>query len=364
MSVYIRYALDPTGVNPDNFVSGELHTLNDLPVRVIVPRYGPFFTEGLVVYDHLSQRALIKGADYRIPVISQEATLRHGKEIADAILIENQAVASQVRISYQTLGGDYQNNISNIVAIYEAVINDSRNIDWATGVYGKPNAYPPGPHPHWLSDIYGFEPLTFQLERIAQAILLGNAPGFEMIFQSLKNASATKQEIEEGQPLPKWITLETLIHALDKYNFNTITITPNQATIRNAESVWYDVAATNIPESQNWYWTILHQTTTPADFVMNSGILNMQRGKGRFMIQSARNLQKEDNEIFRIQIRRNSTTGMVLMTSPPMTMQRHTAFAQDSLLPAFVNPIIATPRLRRTAKVYAANMSIWADQYN
>jgi hypothetical protein len=364
MTVYVRYALDPTGVNPDNFVSGELHTLSNRPVRVVVPKHGPFFTEGLIVYDHLTQRPLVKNVDYRIPVISREATMKFGLEIADAILIENQAVSAQVRVSYQSLGGNYQNNIENIVSIYEAVINDSRNIDWETGIYGKPAAYPPGPHPHWLSEIFGFEPLTFQLERIAQAILLGNAPGYEVIFQSLLKATATKAEIEEGQSIPKWLTLEGLIHTLDKYNFNTVKVTIDPTRIKNSQYAWFDVEATRIPEEELWYWTIQHETTDHTDFVMNSGILNMNQGKGRFMVQSARDLHEEADEYFRIQIRRNGVEGMVLYTSPRMTLNRHAAFDRESLLPAFVNPMMASPRIKVAAKTYAANMAVWNHLYN
>jgi hypothetical protein len=366
MSVYVRYQLDPTGQNPDNYVSGELHTLSNRPVRVIVPRHGPFFSDdssNLVVYDHITNRVLVKNVDYRVPVISREATLKFGKEIADALLIENQAVSAQVRVSYQSLGGHYQNNIDNIVSIYEAVINDSRNVDWETGVYGKPAAYPPGPHPHWLSEIFGFEPLTFQLERIAQAILLGNAPGYEVIFQSLLKATATKAEIEEGRPLPKWLTLEGLIHTLDKYNFNTIQVTIDPTRLSNGVSAWFDVSSTRIPENEQWFWTIAHETTDVTDFVMNSGLLTMRDGKGRFMIQSARDKHSELDEYFRIEIRRNGVNGMVLYTSPRLTLNRHSSFDRDSLLPAFVNPLMASPRIKVSARTYAANMTVWNQLY-
>ena len=361
MTVYHRYPLDPTGNNPDNYVSGELHTLSDRPKRVLTPRYGPFFTErNLILYDHMSNTPLVKGVDYIVPTISREASLKFGEEIADAILIENTAISSQVRVSYQTLGGEYQNNISNLVAIYEAVINDSRNIDWATGIYGKPAAYPPGPHAHWLSDIFGFEPLTFQLERIAQAILLGHAPAYELIYQSIKNSTATMEDVERGEKVEKWLTLEGLIHALDKYNFNTITVTPREGSIRNGSSLWLDVEATHVPDDERWYWTIEHVDTEASDFVLTSGILDMRYGRGRAMVQSSRDLHREDREFFRVQIRRNSPTGMVIGRSLPLSMSPHFSFSKDSLLPALTVPDINSPRLRRSAKVYAVNMSVWS----
>ena len=124
MSAYYRYPEDPTGVNPDNLVSGEIHQLSNRPIRVAVPKYAPFFTDSLIVYDGLTQQPLVRGQDYKIPTISREATLRFGKEIADAILIENSNVSDEIRITYQVLGGVHQNNIDNIVNIYEQFVND------------------------------------------------------------------------------------------------------------------------------------------------------------------------------------------------------------------------------------------------
>ena len=99
MPVYHRYPEDLTGVNPDNLVVGEVIVLNDRPIRVGVPKYAPFFSKSLVIIDELTQRTLIKGVDYRIPIISQEATLRVGEEIADAFLIENKDVSPNIRAS-------------------------------------------------------------------------------------------------------------------------------------------------------------------------------------------------------------------------------------------------------------------------
>ena len=45
----IRYPLDPTGVNPNNLVIGELAVLQTRPVRAITPIYGPFFSESVKV---------------------------------------------------------------------------------------------------------------------------------------------------------------------------------------------------------------------------------------------------------------------------------------------------------------------------
>ena len=63
----IRYALDTTGVNPDNLVSGERHTLSDLRNRIIAPVNGAFFTDGFTIKDTVTGRTLVRGTDYVWP---------------------------------------------------------------------------------------------------------------------------------------------------------------------------------------------------------------------------------------------------------------------------------------------------------
>ena len=348
MPTYYRYPEDLTGVNPDNLVVGEVITLNDRPIRVAVPKYAPFFTKSLVVIDELTQRVLTKGIDYSVPIISQEASLRTGEEIGDAFLIENKDVSPNIRVTYQVLGGSYQSNIANITQIYEAYINDNRSVDWLTGVYGKPDTYPPSLHPHWLSEIYGFEPITVQLERIAQAIMLGNTPAFEMFLESIETRFATLTDMEMGKPLKRAVTLEGLLHVLNKYNFNSIVMTPESFVLKNGRSLWFDVNATNVPDEKRYYWTIEHETSTMDDFVAQSGIVNLVNGKGRFMIQSFRDTMLEPEEYFRVYLRRNGPDGQIVVKSRRLKLLKHLAYVRilDVLRVCSVND----PRVPRIAK--------------
>ena len=350
MPVYHRYPEDLTGTKPDNLIVGELYSLSDRQVRVSVPKYGPFFVESLQVYDNVTQRRLDKGVDYRVPMIVREASLRTGKEIGDSILIENSEVSSQIRLTYQCLGGDYQNNIDNIVQIYESYLNDNRSVDWLTGIYGKPTEFPPSPHPHWLSEIYGFEPLTVQMERIVQAILLGNTPAFEQLLASMNSKGASIPEMNAGLPIKKFVSLEGLLHVLDKYNFNSMSMKPASLKISNGQGIWVDVKASYVPEDVNYYWSIEHDTSSPEDFVANTGYVNLSHGEGRFMIQTMKDLVAEEAETFRIALRRNSGQGQIVMLSRQLTLAKHRDAADSSAFKALTVCCIGDPRIARTKK--------------
>lgn len=359
MAVYTRYPEDPTGQNRDNLISGELFQLTDRPIRVLVPKYGPFFVnESLVIYDGVTEHPLVRGQDYRVPLVSQELSLRYGIEVGDAILIENPGVSSGGRITYQCVGGDYQNNVDNIVQIYEAVVNDHRGVDWLTGVYGKPSEFKPSPHPHWLSEIYGFEPLTHQLERLVQAVLLGHAPAYEQLLKAYESAAATKEEMELGKPSKRLVNLEGLIHVLDKYNFNQMKLIPETLNLRNGASVWFDVEATHDRESMTYYWKIEHIGTQPEDFQANTGIVHLVKGRGRFIVQSARDKGYEDEEGFRVTLHVRSPEGVQVLRSPKMTLKRHGAGYRAKIRDAMTTCCEASPLMKRTARTLSINRSL------
>lgn len=351
MPVYHRYPEDFTGANPDNFVDGELCSLSDRPIRVIVPKYGPFYVNSaLVLYDNFTMRRLEKGVDYTTPVIVRELCLKTGMEVADAILIINRSVSSQVRLSYQNVGGDYQNNIDNIIQIYESFMNDNRSIDWVDGIYNKPSGFPPSPHPHYLSDVYGFEAVNVQLERLAQAIMLGNTPAFEAMLDAIDSRSASIPEMDLGLPSNKFVTLQGLLHTLDKYNFNALTIKPEGLEIGNGKQMFVDVYSTNLPDDVTLYWTIDHETTSPEDFVYQSGTIEMRHGVGRFSIRSAKDIMEEPTEFFRIMIRRNGPSGQVIGRTRRMKLLQHDAKASDSFFTAMSVCCLGNPKLIRNAK--------------
>lgn len=177
----VRFDYDPTGVNPDNLVSNEIHNLTSNFVRAFAPVYGPFFADSVVLFDNANDRQLVRGVDYSITELNQDVTLRLGKEISSVVLVLNVNVSSAVRMTYQVLGGLYQNQADAIANMYSALIQDNRPIAWEN-VLGKPLAFPPTLHLHNLEDVYGFEPVVNAVERIRSAIILSDVPAFEALI--------------------------------------------------------------------------------------------------------------------------------------------------------------------------------------
>lgn len=353
-----RFQLDETGTNPDNLVSGEVVQLSDRRYRCVVPKHGPFYVDSIRLYDGVTQQPLTQ-LQYSIPMISQEATLRMGKAVADTIIIEDETVSSSVLVTYQALGGMFQNNIANVVAIFETFLNDNRSIDWATGVYGKPNAYPPSEHPHSVMDLFGFESLTFVFEQIRQAILLGNTPAYEMIYDALTKAKATKQEVDEGDINTKLVSLEVLQHAAKRYNFNNFKLTPMIGSIVQDKTLLMKVEA-SWPQGEvdTLYWKINHIETNPGDFVINSGTVQLLRGVGQFTLQAVYVPGVTIDRKFEIVFYRGGIGKLELFRSFEITLKKNSRFS-ITILDASVNCCRNSPMLGRHPTVTSVNSAIW-----
>lgn len=184
-----RYPLDKTGENPNNFVGNERHSLNPQPnltnVRVLAPYYGPFFSNSIRIVDMANGRQLVKDTDYKITDLLQDAALSFGAPIGQFVVIINGLVSNEVAVSYQVLGGNYQNDATAIQHVYETFLNDTRPVDWSN-ISGKPLEYPPSLHIHLLEDVIGFGPVIVALEQVKEAILLGNTPVIQALIDWVK----------------------------------------------------------------------------------------------------------------------------------------------------------------------------------
>lgn len=183
----LRYSLDLSGNNSNNLVVGEVHALAAVaPNRTIVPEYGAFYTESLVVRLEGSLTNLQPGIDFDyVPThLHQEATHLSGKEVCQLIVIINQALMGNIVIEYQSVGGEFSVSTNALQQLIETLQLDERPVVWGE-IIGLPNDFPPSSHFHPLSDFYGFGNVVDALEGIRQALLASGAPDFTEIYQYL-----------------------------------------------------------------------------------------------------------------------------------------------------------------------------------
>lgn len=186
-----RYELDPTGVSPDNYVVNEVMTLvgGVDTVRAAMPEYGAFFSDTVTVYDVGNSRPLVKDEDFYFTELYELPTAKYGREICAVILFVKNTISSNVRINYQALGGEYSYSNQAVIDQINQLQLDNRNVAYKD-IIGKPEGFNPTHHLHDIGDVYGFEYITLAIDRVRQAILLGDRVNNERIFQFVKDQVA------------------------------------------------------------------------------------------------------------------------------------------------------------------------------
>lgn len=183
--IIFQYPLDLYGTNPNNLVIGETHVLPAGTNRAIVPNYGAFYSESLVVRDADTNLPLIKGEQYKAVQLYQEATTKSGKEVTAIVLVTDPNVSPNIAIDYQVVGGEYTLSVIALRTMLEEINLDGRTIEWGD-VLGKPLYFPPSPHLHDAGDIYGFEYLVEILDAVRAAIINGNEGSLQELRQYIQ----------------------------------------------------------------------------------------------------------------------------------------------------------------------------------
>lgn len=248
----INLELDVSGQNPDNLILDEPHSLSSRPTRSIAPDHGAFFADSFVLRSGSSIWG-VRGQDYQIVELHQEATLRFGREICSVVLVLNQSVPSDVTISYQALGGPYANNDKSIANLYQSVINDNRPIDWGN-VFDKPSEFTPTIHRHLLDDVYGFEPIVDYLERIKRAITLGQTDVvLSVIDRTLSNFGC--KELPKVLPSTKMVQYDALLYFLSRRKIlNDIWVESTCCEWRKGTEGAIRVDTSGYPVGTTLYW--------------------------------------------------------------------------------------------------------------
>lgn len=194
MSEYIiKYPLDLTGETPENRIEGEPHVLEPGLNRSLVPRYGAFYTDGLVVRDADTTEILTPNDQY-IPIMYHaEASERAGKEVCAGIVVLDGTVSDNVVVDYQVVGGDYQNLTQVILDLIENLNLDEREVMWGD-LLGRPDAFPPAQHLHDLGDIFGFEYLVQAVSDLRDAVLYGDVASHDEIKAMIEARRAELQQ--------------------------------------------------------------------------------------------------------------------------------------------------------------------------
>jgi hypothetical protein len=180
-NIIVKYPLDLSGTNPSNRIPNEPHVLSPGLNRSVIPKYGAFFTETLVIIDADSGFELIPNDDYTPILYVQEASERAAKEVCGGIVVTNGSISNNVLVTYHPIGGGYASYTQVILELITTLNLDDRSISYGD-LLGVPALFSPGEHLHDIGDLYGFEYVVEALAKVREAILLGDQASHDEII--------------------------------------------------------------------------------------------------------------------------------------------------------------------------------------
>lgn len=169
------YPLDITGLNSANRVVDELHTVQ-IPTGAlsafIVPNYAPFNGDNVTVKHGApgsGQTTLVKGTDYVLRHEFRHARVNLGKAFYGSIVFINRNISGPVYVTYNTLGGVYVLDSTQIIIDRTNDLLALNTVLWDQ-IVGVPEALPPVAHTHPADELLGWNAMIAALGDVADAI--------------------------------------------------------------------------------------------------------------------------------------------------------------------------------------------------
>ena len=199
-----EYSLDTTGNLAANKIINEDHTVtkeNDKDYNFIIPRYAPYHAGSLRVFlkEGNSLTALTEGTDWNPSLHFTGASLAIGRPIYGAVSFNRPDFEGEVRIEYQTLGGQYTLDEAGIAEILANIIYNPRGLTWEK-ITNLPTTFAPTDHPWNFEDMVGMREIKEALLKIEEAILSKDFSKWETHITNFNNPhKVTKAQVGLGK---------------------------------------------------------------------------------------------------------------------------------------------------------------------
>jgi len=192
----ITYEFDPTGQNPLNKVINEqqpITSVNFQDYHYIVPKWAPFFAAGLTLAFNNpdgSSRTLVEGVDYYLGYQFIQASKACAKPLYGSIQFLDTDLAGVIRISYQTVGGNWTLSTSQIAELLANKMYNPRNTSWEM-VVARPIDFPVIDHEWNLVDMVGAKEMVASIDNVRAAISASTGGGLQEHVSNKSNPHET-----------------------------------------------------------------------------------------------------------------------------------------------------------------------------
>lgn len=200
-----EYPFDPTGTNPLNRITDEVHVItptNDRYFNFFVPRKGPFFEDSVQIQFRFPDNQIwnmVYGVDYYFTNQFLSASKACAKSIFGSITFLNNQVQGVLKISYNTIGGSWIVTPEELTEIMADQTHNPRTTTWEQ-IAELPYQFPVIDHDWDLVDMVGMSDVVASIDSIYDAMVQSGDLSIAAHIQSTNNPHlVTKEQVNLGQ---------------------------------------------------------------------------------------------------------------------------------------------------------------------
>lgn len=134
---------------------------------------------------------------------------------------------------------------------------------------------------------------------------------------------ATDQQIEDETAHGLALTYEQVIQLIEDSGANqqTASISVASTAIEEGNSLSVIVNTVNVADNTVYVWEVVNQTTDDNDFTVKTGNITILNNTASFNISILEDNLIEPEQTFTVRVRRYSSTGRIMATSPALTIR-------------------------------------------
>lgn len=190
---------DPKALNANNLIALEPHTTAATTNRLILPKYGAFFSKDLVLYkvENGTNIELVRNVDYILTELLDKVTAKIGLDVYSVILVTESTIATNFKLTYRALGGADQLNRDNLFAMLDLIQNPVEQIQYKD-ILHKPKGFTPAPHLQDALDMYGLEYIKAAVDKLQAAILVSDATTHQELINQIYKKTQSNLNIADN----------------------------------------------------------------------------------------------------------------------------------------------------------------------
>ena len=251
-----RLPYNPQGNLDGAWVPEELVTVRPSTgtgFNFLVPKYAPYFRNGLKIYNPETNAYLEEGVDFLCTHPFRAMAALTGLELYGSIMLLDTAFSGQLQLNYYSLGGEFTLDQQQILNVLANNLYDPRVTFWEK-VADVPSVFPPINHQHNVeTDTMTWDDVVAAIESLREPLEEGFNKAMTALLQHEKRRDnphgVTKEQVGLGNVLNYRLATESDLDGIGENLYMTLAMTRKMIANLSGDSAAAHISNLNNPHS-------------------------------------------------------------------------------------------------------------------